>query len=235
MISVLSALWLQRSSRHLNIGIVLLYTMGLGLAPWYGAFMVRSHGMGTAELGLWLGLIFGVSGIVGMLLGGYVVGRWYSNNPRGQMRLSAILIALLVPCYVLFLLLPLRHQALLTLIPLMIVFSFIFGPTFALMQRLVANEMRATSLAVVMLLANLIGMGLGPQVVGVLSDIFEPFKGIDSLRYAMLSISFVALWSAYHFWRSGQTVADDLSVTAYSLPAAAEKYDKIVTENSGLK
>jgi len=56
--------------------------------------------------------------------------------------------------------------------------SFFFGPTFALMQRLVTNEMRATTLALVMLLANLIGMGIGPQVVGILSDLLMPVMGV---------------------------------------------------------
>jgi hypothetical protein len=78
------------------------------------------------------------------------------------------------------------------------------------MQRLVAAEMRATTLAVVMLLANLIGMGVGPQVVGLLSDLLKPYLGIESLRYAMLIMSFVALWAAYHFWQVAKTVNEDL-------------------------
>jgi MFS family permease len=63
--SVLGTLWAQRSTRHLSMAIILLFTLGYGLGPWYGAFMMRSHAMHTAELGIWLGLIFGVSGFVG--------------------------------------------------------------------------------------------------------------------------------------------------------------------------
>jgi len=47
---VLRALWSQPASRHLTIAIVLLSTMSLGLAPWYAAFMMRSHGMTTGTL-----------------------------------------------------------------------------------------------------------------------------------------------------------------------------------------
>jgi MFS family permease len=118
--------------------------------------------------------------------------------------------ASVVPCFVAFLTLPHRYQALLALMPLMIVFSFFQGPTYAVMQRLVADEMRATMLALVMLLANLIGMGVGPQIVGLLSDMVAPVAGRDSLRYAMLTMSFVAFWSAYHFWQAGETVQEDL-------------------------
>ena len=210
MQSVLKTLWHQRSCRHLCSAVILLYTMALGLGPWYGAFMIRSHGMGTRELGIWLGLIFSLGGTVGMLIGGYVASRWFDNDERGQMRLSAITVTLLVPFFVAFLTLPQKHQALIALFPLTVALGFYFGPAYALMQRLVADEMRATMMALIMLLANLIGMGIGPQIVGILSDWLMPVAGRDSLRYAMLCMSFVAPWGAYHFWQVGRTVQQDL-------------------------
>jgi MFS family permease len=213
MADVLSVLWHQRSTRHLTLAIILLWTMGMGLSPWYAAFMMRSHGMGTSELGVWLGLIFGLGGIAGTFLGGHIAARWLAENERAQMRWSAVMVAAIVPCFVLFLLLPGKAQALAALLPLMMVFSFFVGPTFAVLQRLVPDEMRATTLAVVMLLANLIGMGLGPQAVGVLSDLLTPRFGADSLRYSMLLMSATALWAAWHFWRVGRTVMSDLGAS----------------------
>jgi predicted MFS family arabinose efflux permease len=221
MTEVLRTMWQQRSARHLSIAVILLLTMGLGLGPWYAAFLMRSHGMGTAELGLWLGCLFGVGGITGILLGAYVVARWFGQDEKGQMRLCALTIASLVPCYVLFLLLPEKHAALVALLPVVIVFSFILGPVFALMQRMVADEMRATTLAVVMLLANLIGMGLGPQIVGILSDLWEPALGADALRYSMLVMAMVAFWASYHFWKAGSTVTDELSAIQQGQHASA--------------
>jgi hypothetical protein len=53
-------------------------------------------------------------------------------------------------------------------------------------------------------------MGLGPQFVGIASDVLLPAYGKDSLRYAMLMLSFVALWAAYHFWVVGKSVVEDL-------------------------
>jgi len=205
-------LWQQRSSRHLGAALVLLLTLAQGMNPWFAAFMIRSHGMGTAELGVWLGVLFGFGGIVGIVLGGYAAGRWFADNEQAQMRMTAISVASLVPCFVLFLLVPSKGEALLALLPLVIVFNVFLGPTFALLQRLVEDSVRATTLAVVMLLANLIGMGAGPQIIGTLSDLLAPWLGSDSLRYAMLIMSCVALWTAYHFWQVGKSVAEDLSV-----------------------
>jgi MFS family permease len=212
--SVLKTLWYRRSCRHLTIALILFFTMGFGLTPWNTAFMMRSHGMGSAELGLWMGALVSLGGIIGVLLGGYVANRWFAGNERGQMRMSALTVASSVPFYVAFLTLPQKHLALIMLLPLMLVFNLFVAPTYALMQRLVPDEMRATMMAVIMLLYNLIGMGIGPQVVGILSDLLKPVVGGDSLRYAMLSMSFVALWSAYHFWQAGRTVRDDLELFA---------------------
>jgi predicted MFS family arabinose efflux permease len=134
------------------------------------------------------------------------------------MRLISVITASLFPCFVMFLLVPTKGQALIAMVPMVLVFNFAAGPIFALMQRLVVDEMRATALSVVMLLANLIGMGVGPQSVGILSDLLKPSLGGDSLRYAMLAMSLVALWAAYHFWRVGATVEEDVSAIAQRGP-----------------
>jgi MFS family permease len=220
MLEVLQLLWRQRSSRHLSIALILLLTLGLGLGPWYAAFMMRSHDIGTAELGIWLGLIFGVVGIGGVLLGGYVASRWLADDEPSQMLASAIAVAALVPSFILFLLLPDKHHALLALAPLAVAFNFFYAPAFALMQRLVPDEMRATTIAVVMLLGNLIGMGVGPLMVGALSDRLTPMLGTDSLRYAMLIVSLVALWGAYHFWQVSRSVREDLATRSFGAERA---------------
>lgn len=211
---VLRTLWHQKSTRHLALGVLLFYTMTLGLSPWYAAFLMRSHNMGTAELGVWLGLILGLGGMAGILFGGYAAHRWFAKDERGQMRLVAAALASLMPLFALFLLLPEKLYALIALMPWVVLACVIFGPTFALMQRLVVDEMRATAVAVVMLLCNLVGMGIGPQVVGLLSDLLRPVLGSDSLRYAMLIMSSLALWAAYHFWMVGRSVREDLSAVA---------------------
>jgi len=60
-------------------------------------------------------MIFGLGGAAGILLGGYVAGRWFSHDERGQLSISAVMIASLVPCFLLFLLLPQKHGALIAL------------------------------------------------------------------------------------------------------------------------
>ena len=214
MTEVFARLWGQRSARNLTIAIILLFTMGLGLHPWYAAFLMRSHGMGTAEVGVSLGLIFGIGGIVGTLAGGYVATRWFGEDAQSQMRLSALTVGSLVAFFFPFLLLHGKYQALSALFGLIMVLFVFVGPTYALLQRLVPDEMRATTLSIIMLLANLIGMGIGPQLVGILSDLLHPDLGAESLRYAMLIVSFIAPASGLYFWRAARTVNQDLLVVS---------------------
>jgi len=70
--------------------------------------------------------------------------------------------------------------------------------------------MRALTSAIVSLISNLIGLGLGPFVIGLLSDLMEPTKGVESLRYAMLYvIPFVQLWAVCHFYWAAKSLRSD--------------------------
>ena len=212
--AVLVTLWDHQSLRHLSIALILLYATGFGLSPWYAAFLVRNHGMSSMETGMWLGVVISVAGAAGVILGGYASAHWFADSEQRQMRLSAVSVALIIPCFLAFLTLPNKYEALIGLMGVVIFIYVSFGPTYALMQRLVRDDMRATTMALVLLLVNLIGMGLGPQIVGILSDALRPVAATDSLRFAMMIWSLTALWSAYHFWRVGRTVQQDLLVMA---------------------
>jgi MFS family permease len=210
---VLAAIWRTKSSRHLVMAVIIFFTLGLGLGPWYAAFMLRSHGMAISELGIWLGLIFGLGGLSGIALGGVLSDRLGRRSAAIQMRMSGVSAALLLPLLVTFLVVQNKYASLLALFPVMLMFNFFLGPTFALMQRLVPDEIRAVSLSVVMLLANLIGMGIGPQLVGISSDLLAKPFGTDSLRIAMLVMSLSALWASYHLLKAAKTIDQDLELT----------------------
>ena len=59
---------------------------------------------------------------------------------------------------------------------------------------------------------NIIGMGFGPQLVGIMSDWFAPEYGQESLRMSLLVLSFINLWCAYHYFAASRTLAADLGV-----------------------
>jgi len=168
--------------------------------------------MGSAELGAWWGVLNGIAGIAGTFAGGYIASRWYGGNEPGQMRFSAVTVAATVVFFIAFLSVPNKHVALILLALWYLALSLFIAPTYALLQRLVTDDMRATTMATIMLLYNLIGMGVGPQVVGMLSDGLQPVFAADSLRYAMLVVVVIMFGAAYHFWQVSRSVQEDLAL-----------------------
>jgi MFS family permease len=85
------------------------------------------------------------------------------------------------------------------------------APTLAMTQSLVTLRMRAQASAILLLILNLIGMGMGPQLAGILSDVYNEQYGQESLRYALLTISVVWLWAAVHFVLAARTLKEDIA------------------------
>ena len=77
--------------------------------------------------------------------------------------------------------------------------------------RLAPLRMRAVAAAVLLFVTNIIGLGFGPQAVGILSDLLKPTFGIDSLRYALFAVSSLYLWSGLHYMLAARTLREDLA------------------------
>jgi len=85
------------------------------------------------------------------------------------------------------------------------------GPTFAITQALAPLRMRAVASAFLLFLINLIGMGLGPQVVGIASDLLAPSLARNSLRGALVMTVAFNFWSGLHYFLGARTLVDDLA------------------------
>jgi MFS family permease len=88
--------------------------------------------------------------------------------------------------------------------------AFFAGPVAALVQSLSHVRMRAVAASITMLSVNLIGLGLGPTLIGILSDVLEPAFGADSLRYALIVVGLFSVLSAYFFIRAASNVEEDI-------------------------
>ena len=77
--------------------------------------------------------------------------------------------------------------------------SFHFGPAFAMVQSLAAPHTRAVTASLLLFVANLVGVGIGPYAVGALSDAMARTYGADSLRLGLLIVPPLFLWAAVHF------------------------------------
>jgi MFS family permease len=88
--------------------------------------------------------------------------------------------------------------------------GFYLGPTFSTIQSLAEPEVRATAAAALVFSGNVIGLSVGPFVVGSLSDAFASAAGKGSLGIALTCITPLCIWSAWHYWRASRTVVADV-------------------------
>jgi MFS family permease len=196
------------TGRYLGLAAGLNAFAGYGLGAWVPAFFIRLHHMTPGELGLWLSWITAVGGALGAFLGGWIADRWIQRNPYARIYVAASSILLSIPFLVMSFLLADRELALLSYFPAVICSTLWIGPTFAIVQDLVPPAMRAMASAVFIFILTIIGMGTGPQAVGILNDwIGTP----DAIRYSLLWTAVVMnLGAALFFWLSRRTLLQDL-------------------------
>ena len=172
--------------------------------------MIRSHGLDSMQVGMALAGTAGLGGALGTFLGGFFADRLGQRDMRWYLWVSAIPALLAIP----FLLSGMFASS--TAIMLALIFfstmlgAFYLGPTIAISHALVKPSMRAMASAVLFFVLNLIGLGLGPLCVGMLSDALSESFGVDSLRYAIAIASFMGVLSAICFFMAARHLPNDL-------------------------
>ncbi len=209
--AVLRWLWARRSFRHLSLAAALHSFGGYAFAVWGPPFFVRVHGMSMGELGTWLGAILGLGGALGSVGGGLLADRLGAADARRRLYLPAAATLAQIPFVLLIFMLATPQSALLALVPSAILSAMWFGPVFGLTQALVRPHARATASAVLVFVINLIGLGLGPPVIGALNDALAPTYGSAAIRYSLLVIGATNLWAAVHFLLAARSVREDLA------------------------
>jgi len=207
---VVRTLWSNRSFRYLLFYSSVLYFLTYGMAQFQPAFLMRSFGLKTGELGTWYAIVFGLGSLFGIYGGGHLASRFARNNERLQLRVATAAYSLYALASA-FVYLSSSRYVVFALLGLGTVVANLFtAPLFSILQTLVPPRMRAISIAGIFLFTNLVGVGLGPLAVGALSDALSPWVGEESLRYALLAACPGYLWGAWFLWRASQSITDDL-------------------------
>lgn len=211
---VLRYLWQRTSFRHLTLAAGLHSFVWYGGSTWNAAFFMRSHEMGSGEVGSWLAL-FSAMGALGTFAGGYVADRVSvrMNDRRWYMWVPGIATLAMVPFQFSSYLADDIRLVIPSFIVMGILASFFFGPSFAMTQGLAALRMRALAVSILLFIQTLIGLGLGPFFVGVISDRLAPSVGVDSLAWGLVIVGLVNVWAALHYFRAARTLREDLATT----------------------
>jgi predicted MFS family arabinose efflux permease len=202
----LRGLFRHPAMRHLFIGGTLMGMATYAAIGWLPAFLIRSHGFGTAAAGLALAVLLGAVGALGTLLGGLLADRLGARDPAWRLRVVPVAILVAAPFWLAALLVPHGAGVLALLVVPAAMLCFYLAPTFAAVQSLADPSARALAAALLLLVSSLVALGLGPLLVGVLSDALRPAHGADSLRLGLLVVVPIMLWSAAHYFAAGRAL-----------------------------
>ena len=199
-----ASLWRDRAARHLIAGITLISLIGYAHAAFGPSYLQRSQHLTLLNIILVVAPVAAVVATISGVVGGRVANRLAkSRGLHAQAWMVAILHVIGVPFYTLLYIAADRTLAIGGYWTALLFVSSYLGPSFALLQGRAPLRLRATWAAITLLCINLIGLGLGPTLVGVLSDALKPQFGEQSLRYALLIILCLAPWPVFHYWRAG--------------------------------
>jgi predicted MFS family arabinose efflux permease len=205
----LSALFASRSLRHVFAGATIFSAAVFSIVGWLPSLLVRS-GYSVGEAGTTLALVFGVGGAAGTLLGGALADGLGRRDAAWRLRVVALVLVLMAPAFaVAFLAGGSTAMVVLVAVPAALL-GFNLGPTFAMVQTLAPVESRTTAAAALLFLGNTVGLGLGPVLIGALSDALAPAAGHDSLRFALLAVVPLCVIAAWQYAMAAVRVGDDL-------------------------
>ncbi len=216
--------------------------IGYGHAPFTASFFLRNHSEQIAQmaaststgltgffgaigldwniqlqslgfLALALALVSGLGGTLGAWLGGQIADRYGAKDLRAYVSVPGIASLLTIPIYIFAVTTDIAILGISCLALNGILGTLWYGPVYATAQSIVPDNMRATSSAVLLFIINLIGLGLGPLAVGILSDVLAGPFGLGSaegVRWALIISACVGVVAFGLFWLARRSIRHEL-------------------------
>jgi predicted MFS family arabinose efflux permease len=208
-LQAIGALFRRPALVHLTIAYALSMICSSGLTQWFPSYLVRSFGMSLAQVGAWAGLTSGIGGIAGLLTGGFAATWLARRDPRWEMWIPAIAVGACAPLYVLMAVSPTAGLALVFKGCAYYMAAVSGGVALSSVQSFAEPHRRATAVSLVIFFSSLLGQGVGPVLLGTISDVLRPSFGQESLRYALLLSSAALVWSCIHYLLSARRSRED--------------------------
>lgn len=169
-------------------------------------FLMREKGMTLPEVAIWYALMIGIFISLGMYVSGRLIDRYAARSKLAYAWVPAVGLCLAVPFFIGFVWAPSWQLALLFLALPTGLNYFYLSPSVALVQEEVRPNQRVMSGALLLLVMNLIGLGLGPTWLGAVSDALKASHPGNSLQLAFYTlVPFYAL-AVLLFWMLARAI-----------------------------
>jgi predicted MFS family arabinose efflux permease len=184
LMDVVRTLAARKSFFHVLMGVTMASFGGYGIGAFTAPYFIRTFGLSLSQAGIVLGLISGVGAAIGTLGGGLLTDRLARRDKRWYVWTPAIGLAIAAPLYVLgYTISPWPLAVAVLMVPPMLHYTYL-GPSFGVMHNMVTPRMRATATALMFLVLNFVGLGLGPTLTGLASDLYAAHHFVVLLGHA---------------------------------------------------
>jgi MFS family permease len=184
--------WANRSTMGCHsFGMALLSFSGYGVGAWLPSHFVRNLGWSRAQVGIVLGVVMVVTGVGGMLFGGWLADRLHARGVRdGKMRIALLSCVAWFPFGIVYPLLDDPWWVMAVYAPAAFIGSMPWGIGPAVVQEIMPNRMRGQASAIYLFIINLLGLGFGPQILALCTQYV--FGGSTGVRWSLLAVPVAA-------------------------------------------
>lgn len=182
----LAALWACHSYRRIVVFFILSGFANAGLSTWWPSFYARIFEISLSSVGIGLGLAIGAGSALGTIIGGAIAHKAARRSVSLPLIIGSAAICLALPAALAALFVPSASVSMMLALLTFLLWSVPSGPITAAIYSVTRPRMRATASALTIFVMSVLGFGLGPLCVGLLSDALTPWLGVRALRYALL-------------------------------------------------
>ena len=189
---------------RVSISFAMLTMVGYAMALWLAPIMLRNFDVSLGKVGLYLGTTYILGGIPGPLIGGYLTDYMVRLDERWRAWIPAIFILGSVSSFWFCLSADSLEEFLGFFALTYALFMIPQGASLSMLQSSVGSGERALGTSFALLITTMVGLAIGPLLIGLLSDMLAPTYGAKSLNYALMSVCGTAaiIAALCYFWTS---------------------------------
>jgi MFS family permease len=206
----MAILWRRRAFVYLCLGLGIASIGSYGQMIWNTPYIMRTFHMSAGEAGASYGAVTAVATMIGVFIGGISNDFLSRKDARWPFWTLAFCFGVTLPASIYFYVTPDLKMALALILPMTLIGSLWTAPAYTIVQGLSGPKLRSTGAAIFMLMTNLVGLGLGPSLIGWLSDLFSKAHPGEGLRWALLASNAVYPIAVLLFLMATRTVRQDL-------------------------
>lgn len=199
----------KKTYLQLLISFAIVSFFSYGIASFAVPFFIRSFGVDIGVIGATYGGTAAASSVVGTVSAALLVDRLAKRDKAWMLRLPGIACFVAVPFVLASILSPSYKLCLLFFFIGNSFVSMAIPALFASIYGIIHSSQRSMAIAVFGLAANLLGLGLGPVIIGAISDALTPTFGDEALRYTLAGSVLFLAWAATHILIGSRTINDD--------------------------